>query len=72
MRIWIRNTAFFLANLRIWLRTGTPQKFADLRWRNQPIHLRICDLRSNKKIACAPVSIIHFYVLERSFKGAQA
>ncbi len=33
MRIWIRNTAFFLANLRIYdLRTGTPRKDAYLRF----------------------------------------
>jgi hypothetical protein len=31
MWIWIGNTAFSLANLRICnLRTGTPQKFSDL------------------------------------------
>jgi hypothetical protein len=62
MRIWIRNTAFFLTNLRfaicgliikklrVWdLRIGTPQKFANLRLRNEPKNLRICDLRTNQK-----------------------
>jgi hypothetical protein len=35
MRIWIRNTAFFLANLRTCdLRPKTPRKFADLRFAN--------------------------------------
>ncbi len=38
MRIRIRNTAFFLANLRL---------------RNEPKNLRICDLRTNQKI-CMP------------------
>jgi hypothetical protein len=57
MRLWIRNTAFFLAILRICeLRTGTPSKFADLRinhyqfadlrLRNEPKNLRICDLQT--------------------------
>jgi hypothetical protein len=33
MWIWIRNTVFFLANLRICdLRTGTPRKFSDFRF----------------------------------------
>jgi hypothetical protein len=33
MRIWIRNTAFFLANLRFCdFRTGTPRKCADLQF----------------------------------------
>ncbi len=33
MRIWIRNTDFFLANLWVCdLRTGIPRKFADLRF----------------------------------------
>jgi hypothetical protein len=46
MLIWIRNTAFFLANMRICdLQTGTSKKFADLRLRNEPKNLRICDLR---------------------------
>jgi hypothetical protein len=32
MRIWIRNTAFSLANFRIFeLRIGTPRRFADFR-----------------------------------------
>jgi hypothetical protein len=50
MRTWIRNTAFFLANVRIFdLRTDTLQKSADLRLRNEPKNLRICDLRTNNK-----------------------
>jgi len=32
VRIWIRNTAFFLANLICDLLTWTPRKFADLRF----------------------------------------
>ncbi len=37
-------------NLRIcYLRTGTPQKVADLQLRNEPKNLPICDLRTNKK-----------------------
>jgi hypothetical protein len=63
MRIWIRNTALFLANLRIadsdkeicrfaifgliitnfricQLRSGTPQKFADLRFVDEQKNLR--------------------------------
>jgi hypothetical protein len=35
------------------LRIGSPQKFADLRLRNEPKNLRISDLRTNKKI-CVP------------------
>jgi hypothetical protein len=54
MRIWIRNTAFFLFSLRICdLRTRTPPKFADLRLRNEPKNLQIWDLRINIKI-CVP------------------
>jgi hypothetical protein len=64
MRIWIRNTDFSLRicylrinnlpNLLISnLRTGIPQKFADLRLWNETTNLRICDLRTNKKI-CLP------------------
>ncbi len=61
MRFWIRITAFFLANLRIYnLRTETPRKFAgfaicgliitnlqicDLRLRNEPKNLQICGLK---------------------------
>ncbi len=43
--MWIRNTAFFLENLRIcdW-RTGTPRMFVDL---------RIC--RRTKKCSCPPL-----------------
>jgi hypothetical protein len=37
MRTWIRNTAFFLADLR----TGTPRKFVDLRFAD----LRFANLR---------------------------
>jgi hypothetical protein len=45
MRIWIRNTAFFLANLQICdLRTGTPRKFADLRFDEYPS--KFSDLRT--------------------------
>jgi hypothetical protein len=41
MRIWIRNTVFFLANLWICsLRTGTPKKFADMRFADNS--LQIC------------------------------
>jgi hypothetical protein len=32
------------------LRTGTPKKFADLRKRNEPKNLLICDLWIKKKI----------------------
>jgi hypothetical protein len=76
MRIWIRNTALFLAiicgvghqgnlwicDLRInhykfanlrFVDHNTPQKFADLRLRNELKKLRICDLRTNQKI-CMP------------------
>ncbi len=35
------------------LRTGTPQKFADLRLPNELQNLRICGLRTNSKI-CVP------------------
>jgi hypothetical protein len=37
------------------LRTGTPKKFADLRLRNEPENLRICDFRTFKKFACTPL-----------------
>jgi hypothetical protein len=33
------------------LRAGTPKKFADLRLRNDPINVQICDLRTNTKIS---------------------
>jgi hypothetical protein len=37
-------------NLRIcYFRTGTPDKFADLRKRNEPKNLPICDLRTFNK-----------------------
>jgi hypothetical protein len=63
MLIWIRNTSFVLANLRISdlrmghqanlricnLLTGAPQKFEDFRLRNEPKNVRICDLRTDKK-----------------------
>jgi hypothetical protein len=50
MRIWIRTSAFFLANLRICdSLTGTPHKFADLLLRNEPKNLQILDLGTNKK-----------------------
>ncbi len=32
------------------MRTGTPKKFADLRKRNEPKNLRICDLRTKKSL----------------------
>ncbi len=64
MRIWIKNTAVFLVNLRICdlqvnhykfvkfaicdMRTGTLQKFADLRLLNEPKNLRT----NKKKFAC--------------------
>jgi hypothetical protein len=60
MRIWIRNYVFFscgfkicgliITNLRTCnLRTGTPQKFADLRLQNECKNLQICDLQTSKK-----------------------
>jgi hypothetical protein len=43
-----------ITNLRICkLRTATTQKFANLRLPNEPKILRICDLRTKKKI-CVP------------------
>jgi hypothetical protein len=64
MRIWIRNTASFLANLRICaLRhqgnflicdlRNIHYKFADLRLRNEPKNLLICGLTA--KFACSPL-----------------
>ncbi len=55
MGIWVRNIAFFLANLRICdLRTTTPKKLADLRLADLIVtSLRICDLRTSKK-KCVP------------------
>jgi hypothetical protein len=64
MRIWIRKNCLqiyefaicglgYQGNLWIYLicdlRTGTPKKFADLRLRNVPKNLRICDPRKTKK-----------------------
>ena len=90
MWIWTKNHAFSLkicgfavcgiiiTNLQIgdfW--TGTRQKFADLRLRNEPKNLRICDLRTNKKIACPPlIGTIHdvalvYSLLCRWFRFAQ-
>jgi hypothetical protein len=44
LRIWIRNTAFFKAKLRICdLRTGTARKLGDSRFAEYS--LRICDLQ---------------------------
>jgi hypothetical protein len=52
----ITNKIFglIITNLRIYdLRTGTPQKYAGLRLRNEPKNLRICDLRTTNEI-CVP------------------
>jgi len=38
------------------LRTGTPKKFADLRLRNEPKNLRICDLRTSEIELTSPIS----------------
>ncbi len=40
------------------LRTGTPQKFADLQFRNEPTNLRIYDLRTNKEICVYTFEIL--------------
>ncbi len=65
MWIWIKNTAFLFANLRMcnfW--TGTPKKFADLRFADQSLQicgfaiqglahirsLRICDCGINPRV----------------------
>jgi hypothetical protein len=65
MRIWIRNIAFFLENLRICdLRTGTPQKCADFRLLNVPKNLRICDLRANKKNLRAHLCIQYYCIYQ--------
>jgi hypothetical protein len=42
---WLTITILRICDLR----TGTPQKFADLRLQNEPKHLQIYDLRTNKK-----------------------
>ncbi len=39
------------------LRTGTLHKFADLRLRKEPKNLRICNLRTNKKVVVATFAI---------------
>ncbi len=55
MRIWIRNTAFFLANLRVCeLRTGTPGKFCKFAICGLiSTNLRICDFRTGTPKKCA-------------------
>ncbi len=66
MRIWIRNTAFFHANLRICdLRTGTLSKLADLRfadWHTSEIcGFEICGL--TKQFACPlPICVYNMYI----------
>ncbi len=51
--IWGAICGIIITNLRICgLRTGTPQKFADLRLRNEAKNVRICGLLTNKKLSC--------------------
>jgi hypothetical protein len=56
--LWKFAILGLIINLRICdLGTGTPNKFADLRSRNEPKNLRICDLQTFKKSLLAHVWI---------------
>ncbi len=64
--IWIGKTAFFPANLPIYLLwTGTPRKFVDLRfaeWAQEFADLQKCDLRGCGKFACPPLTVRYTYI----------
>jgi hypothetical protein len=57
---WYEICGLIITNFRLCdLRTGTPQKFVDLRLRKEPKNFRICGLRTNKKM-CIPTFAVYF------------